>query len=45
MEAGLGADEDLQGEGYIQIYTVMKPKPGETKREALFRFGSWVYSG
>lgn len=45
MEAGLGAAEDLQGEGYIQIYTVMQPEPGATKREALFRFGSWVYSG
>ena len=40
--------EDLTGEGYTQIYVVMRPQGGRgsgTVRDALFRFGSWVYAG
>ncbi len=43
--------EDLRGEGYVQVYMVMRPRGGgggggsSTRREALFRFGSWVYAG
>jgi hypothetical protein len=43
--------EDLRGEGYVQVYMVMRPDgragggASPTRREALFRFGSWVYAG
>ena len=40
--------EDLAGEGYMQVYCVMKPKhldSGSTRRDALFRFGNWCYGG
>jgi len=43
-----GGTEDLQGEGYSQVYCVMKPDnagTGNTRRRALFRFGNWCYGG
>ncbi len=43
-----GGTEDLQGEGYSQVYCVMKPDgvaKGNTRRRALFRFGNWCYGG
>ncbi|CAM9349466.1 unnamed protein product [Heterosigma akashiwo] len=40
---------DLSSDAYLQSYVVMAAPPGAaqpaTQRQALFRFGSWCYSG
>lgn len=52
-----GATLDVSGgDGYAQVYAVMQPMPGGPRtalpggsslvpREAVFRFGSWIYAG
>lgn len=48
---GKGATFDVSGgNGYTQVYVVMSPAPGTAglalvPRNAMFRFGSWVYAG
>lgn len=44
-EAELGLLADMSGPGYMQIYIVKTPEIGSGSREALFRYGSWVYTG
>lgn len=39
---------DFSGDGYMQVYCVMKPDRADMDiftRKALFRFGAWCYSG
>lgn len=41
----MDAAVDMSGEGYMQIYAVMRPAAGRSSRAALFRYGGWVYTG
>lgn len=44
-DSGVDAVADMSGDGYMQIYAVMRPTSGTSSRAALFRYGGWVYTG
>lgn len=46
LEEEIEATYSLSSPSYIQSYAVLKPnKSNASKRDVLFRFGSWCYSG